>query len=87
MDPRTSLHIYPRFDSDYRKKKSLNFDNMKAEIFFNRKETKYVRCAQWFAYFLIGVITGVFAFLMSLLEEWLLDKRMSIADQILLKSD
>ena len=36
MDPRKSFGVYPRFDSAFKKKKSLNFDLMKTELFLNR---------------------------------------------------
>jgi len=73
MDPRGSLHVYPRFDSDYRKKRSLNYDMMKTEIFQNRKMTRCVTLHRWFVNFLIGVAVGMTAFGMSHLEEWLID--------------
>jgi len=87
MDPRSSFGVYPRFDSDYRKKRSLNFDMMKSEIFINRRETNDVKAAKWVAYFLIGLFTGCIAFGMSKLEEWLLESRDNVAKNILRNSD
>ena len=37
MDPRRSFGVYPRFDHLFKKKRSLNFDMMKSEIFLNRE--------------------------------------------------
>jgi len=83
MDPRSSIALYPRFDQEYIKKRSLNFDMMKSEVFVKRQWTKSVEAARWVCYFLIGFFTGIVAFLMSLLEEYLLDTRMKVADKIL----
>jgi len=87
MDPRGSISVYPRLDLDFGKKKSLNFDMMKTEIFIKRGWSVQAEAARWFAYLLIGFFTGLTAFLMSLLEEFLMDKRLQLAEKILEKTD
>ena len=42
MDPRGSFAVYPRLDSEYRLKRSLNFDMVRSEIFVKRFEDKRV---------------------------------------------
>jgi hypothetical protein len=65
MDPKKSFGVYPRFDTEYKKKSSLNFDMFKSEIFLNRKISLKVNYCRWFALFLIGVFMGAIAFGMS----------------------
>lgn len=56
--------------------RSLNFDMMRSDIFQKRIEPKkYFWLFKWLAYFLVGFFTGIVAFLMSLLEEYLVSTR------------
>lgn len=83
MDPRGSISVYPRLDLSFGSKKSLNFDMMKTEIFVKRGWTPQAEAARWFAYLLIGFFTGLTAFLMALLEEYLMDSRLKLAEKVL----
>jgi hypothetical protein len=74
MDPRKSFSIYPRIDKDFKKKRSLNFDMMKAEVYVQRGFGSNEGW-RWLAFFFIGFLTGVIAFGMTSLEEFLIDKR------------
>lgn len=55
--------------------KSLNFDMMKTDIFSKRKEPKTFWMFKWFAYFLVGFLTGCIAFCMDFLEHNLIHLR------------
>ena len=81
MDPRQSFGVYPRFDSAFKKKKSLNFDIMQTELFLNRE--KQSEGWQWLAYLIIGILIGVIAYLMSLFEEWIVNERITFAQWVL----
>jgi hypothetical protein len=82
MDPRGSLQVYPRLDSEYRLKRSLNFDMVRSEIFLKRYEDKRVHFFQfstksatllkWVACALIGFFVGIIAFLMARFEDFLI---------------
>lgn len=86
MDPRKSFKIYPRIDLDYQKKQSLNFDMMSSEIFLNRPNDKGVEGWRWLGFLLIGISTGIIAFCMSSLEEFLIDLRLELTHSALKSS-
>lgn len=69
MDPRASLKIYPRMDNYFETKHSFNFDAVRARVYQERKEPKSLEGKRWLAFFLIGVITGAIAFVMSQIED------------------
>ena len=69
MDPRDSVVAYPRLDSKFRGKHSLNFDMMKAKIFIDRGEPFSISIWRWVVYFLIGASTGTLAFFMAWFED------------------
>lgn len=83
MNPRKSLKIYPRLDKGFRAKKSLNFDQMKAQLFVTRGEPDQAKMWRWISYFLIGIITGILAFLMDIGEEYLVKLRNHVVDIII----
>ncbi len=69
MDPRRSFGEYPRKDTYYRSKSSLNFDVIRSKIFLNRSETKCDRLNRWLSHMMIGVGTGTIAFCMATVED------------------
>jgi len=85
MDPRHSFGVYPRFDSAFKKKRSLNFDIMQTELFVNRETQS--EGWQWLAYLIIGILVGVIAYLMSLFEEWIVDERIQFVQWVLQKTN
>ncbi len=78
MDPRDSVHVYPRVDEKYKIKHSLPFDMMQTKIFLDRYEPVSVAVYKWLVYFFIGFFTGAIAFVMSILEDWLIKSRNDI---------
>lgn len=87
MDPKRSVNVYPRIDEKFKKKKSYNFDMMKTNIMMDREEQATVEICKWFAYALIGIFTGILAFLMSLLEDYIVESRSKIVEHIFEKTD
>lgn len=71
MDPRRSFGEYPRKDTYYRSKPSLNFDVIRSKIFLNRTENKCDRLNRWLSHMMIGVGTGTIAFCMATVEDYL----------------
>ena len=65
MNPRESFGLYLRPDFRYKGKKSINGEMMRSAIYADRKIPKYLAGCKWFAYFCIGVATGIVAFLMD----------------------
>lgn len=83
MDPRTSFKIYPRIDKDFEKKRSLNFDMMKSEVYVERGFPSSTEGWRWLAFMLIGFFTGLSAFGMASLEEFLIDRRELLTEKAL----
>ena len=71
MDPRASKNLYPRIDAVYKTKQSLNFEVIRAKIYAKREYDGYQNFMRWLAHFLVGMFTGVVAFLMAQTEEYL----------------
>ena len=69
MDPRFSLKVYPRKDNVYQHKKSLDFQQIHAKIFADRKRDSMDLLMEWIAFLLIGVFVGLTAACMSQAEE------------------
>ena len=68
MMTKASLRQYPRPDTVYQGKSSLNFDMMRAKIFEDRKgvhQEVYV----WIAHLVVGFFVGCAAFILSYIEE------------------
>ena len=78
MDPRRSLGEYPRKDTYYRTKSSLNFDIIRSKIFLHRETGKCDRFNRWLAHGALGVSTGTVAFVMATCEDFLIDKKANV---------
>lgn len=73
MDPRYSLKKYPRADNLYKSKSSLDFQLISANVYVNRKKNKGESAARWIIHLIIGLVIGIIAFYMSIMEEELID--------------
>ena len=71
MNPRNTLKMYPRPDTYYRNKASLDFDMMRTKIMVERKGSTSESIAIWGAHILCGFVMGVVSFLLSLAEDQL----------------
>lgn len=79
MAMRGSVAIYPRPDTRFKGKKSVNFDMMRSQVFLERPRPWYLGLCRWIAYFFIGFLTGCTAFLMETFEKFMVSKRSEIA--------
>ena len=73
MNPRMTLKIYPRPDTFYRGKSSLNFDAMRSKIILDRSSQGEVYL--WAAHVLCGIFVAVLTFLLVTSEDKLTEFR------------
>lgn len=74
MQVKKSFAQYPRPDSVYEQKSSLDFDMMRTKIFEDRRGTQ-TELYLWIAHAIIGFITGFIAFCMTYVEDYLIESR------------
>jgi hypothetical protein len=87
MDMRSSMKNYPRRDSMYKKKDSLNFDMMRTKIFLDRKENKYEGAMIWIANLLCGVILGFICFMLVWAEDRIIEWRIELMQHLIIHHD
>ena len=68
MNPRSTMKIYPRPDTYYKNKRSLDFDMMRSRIMLTRGNTK-TELTLWFSHILCGVLMGFLSFMLTLCED------------------
>jgi hypothetical protein len=56
---------------------------MKSQLFVTRGEPDQAKMWRWISYFLIGIITGILAFLMEIGEEYMVRLRNHVVDLII----
>jgi len=71
---------YPRVDKEYRLKNSLDFQNVRSNIYSTRPDGMTVKMSSWLAFFLIGLFVGVAAFLIDVLVEYLVEWKWQITE-------
>ena len=81
MDPRASMHMYPRKDKTFKKKKSLSFDHAYTEIFQEGKASTNT-FGGWVICFLIGVITAAISVIIEQVETFLVSTRNFILKKV-----
>ena len=86
MNPVLSPQIYPRLDKHFKSKKSLNFDMMKSKIMIERGRPRILYVWHWISYAIIGVCTGLIAFMMEMIELYMVKLRNQGTDYILTQS-
>lgn len=65
--------VFPRQDNVYRKKESLPYDEADCLIWKNRPiDPRRETFIEWFIYFLIGFLVGSTAFILKMIEEYLI---------------
>ena len=67
MNPRMTLKIYPRPDTFYRGKSSLNFDAIRSKIMLDRSSQGEIYL--WVAHVLCGCFVAVLTFLLISSED------------------
>ncbi len=73
MNPRMTLKIYPRPDTFYRGKSSLNFDAMRSKILLDRSNQGELYL--WIAHIFCGVFVALLTFLLMTCEDKLIEFR------------
>ena len=81
MDPRRSAGEYPRKDTYFRTKSSLNFDVVRSKVFTKKEYERCDRFNRWIAHFMVGVGTGTIAFIMATVEDFLTTKKSEFAQE------
>ena len=69
MNPKVTMRIYPRPDSYYKNKSSLDFDMMRSKIFVDRKGSSKEGAILWLAHVICGVLMGLIVFILSVCED------------------
>ena len=62
---------FPRDDNFFMGKQSLNYQEAEAAIWKNREPVQGEKYIEWFAYVVLGILTGLSGFLMDTIEETL----------------
>ena len=75
MDPRNSFREYPRKDTYFKTKSSMNFDAVRSKIYESRVDGKCDRLHRWLIHCMLGVVTGTIAFSMATIEDYLTEKK------------
>ena len=60
---------WPRDDNFFMGKQSLNYQEYETAIWKNRPVGKNEQYIEWFAYVVVGIITGLCGFMMDTIEE------------------
>ena len=69
MNVRATMQLYPRPDTYYKNKHSLDFDMMRSKIMIERGGEGSENLALWLAHGVCGALIGVLAFMLTWLED------------------
>jgi hypothetical protein len=88
MDPRFSLKTYPRLDTVYKGKESLDFTESKTWVWQHRNDRnqnkdKKEGAIEWFAHVILGISIGFVAFVMDTIEENLVKWKGDVVQDII----
>ena len=75
---------FPRRDNMYKKKESLPYDEVYSNVWKSRpRDYKGENCRKWLVFAMAGFLIGVTAFLMSQLEDFLVDHNRELLQYII----
>ena len=77
-----TMKIYPRPDTYYKNKSSLNFDMMRSKVYLERKNSKE-GAYLWLAHCICGVIMAFLTFLLMFAEDNLTKFRVNTVQSLL----
>lgn len=80
---RATVGKYPRLDTYYKKKSSLDFDLMKTKIMGDRLQKGLAGGSLWMAHIVCGLIMGVVGFIYSWLENNIVLLRVQVVQEII----
>ena len=86
MNPTATLKLYPRPDTQFRTKCSLDFDMMRAKIITNRS-SKGAGMMLWCSHVLCGFLMGVLAFMLSVCEDQFTKWRCALIQSLIQATD
>ena len=75
MKPNNSDKVYPRKDSEYKKKDSLDFQRTMGNVYKKRPTGYAIQGLLWLACLIIGVSMGTVAFLLDISVEYIMEVR------------
>eukprot|EP00351_Strombidinopsis_sp_SopsisLIS2011_P003652 CAMPEP_0116876788 /NCGR_PEP_ID=MMETSP0463-20121206/8649_1 /TAXON_ID=181622 /ORGANISM="Strombidinopsis sp, Strain SopsisLIS2011" /LENGTH=195 /DNA_ID=CAMNT_0004523581 /DNA_START=54 /DNA_END=641 /DNA_ORIENTATION=- len=78
---------YPRTDSIYKKKQSLNFDAFRSKIYEDREGKDLTEAYRWVAHGIAGILIGAAAFFISYLEDGIIEWKSEKTQELLLEND
>jgi len=61
--------VFPRNDNAFMAKESLSYDDSNSKIWLDRPKKIYESQLEWFTYLILGVLIGICAFTMDIIEE------------------
>lgn len=85
MNPRMTMKIYPRPDTFYRGKSSLNFDAMRSKIILDRSTSGEVYL--WLAHVICGLLVACLTFLLVTSEDKLTEFRTGYLQELINKNE
>lgn len=87
MNVRATMQLYPRPDTYYQNKASLDFDMMRSRIMLNRPGGEKEGIALWSAHVICGVLIGILAFILTWLEDAITEWRANTVQVLITRND
>lgn len=78
MRPNSSLKVYPRLDTEFKKKDSLDFQRTQGNVYKQRPTGNHIQGFLWIACLIIGATMGTLAFLLDFIVDHLMVLRWEI---------
>ena len=75
MDMRNTMQMYPRLDTYFRDKSSLDFDMMRSKIILERRGGGKESLILWLSHVVVGVLMGFIAFMLTYVEDEIVNWR------------
>jgi len=61
--------VFPRNDNAFMAKESLSYEDSNSKIWLDRPKKIYESQLEWFTYLVLGILIGICAFFMDIIEE------------------
>jgi hypothetical protein len=72
MSPVGIETTWPRKDNVYKHKQSLNYQDLESRVWLHREPGRWETHIEYAAYIVLGLMIGLTAFVMDILEEFLI---------------
>jgi H+/Cl- antiporter ClcA len=80
-----SMKVYPRPDTEFKKKDSLDFHTQKSAIYETRPHNNLIHFYSWLAYGLCGILTGIATWLFEIMMETIVVQRWKLTSYFMLE--